>query len=46
MSSIAGFEQAFITATDLSDVAFETPHHVVHVKNGTLVQDVRRAASA
>jgi len=46
MSSIAGFEQAFITATDLSDVAFDAPHHVVYVKNGTLVQDARRAASA
>jgi DNA replication and repair protein RecF len=46
MSSIAGFEQAFITATDLSDVAFDAPRHVVYVKNGTLVQDARHAASA
>ncbi len=46
LSSIAGFEQAFITATDLSDVALDTPHHVFVVKDGTVVDAMRHKASA
>jgi len=46
LSSIAGFEQAFITATHLSDVALDTPHRVLHVQAGQLVDDAQHAVGA
>jgi DNA replication and repair protein RecF len=46
LGSIAGFEQAFITATELSDVALETAPHVIEVRAGSLVDRAARAASA
>jgi DNA replication and repair protein RecF len=45
LSSIAGFEQAFITATHLSDVTLDIPHRVVRVSAGRLV-DAPHAMSA
>ena len=46
LRSIAGFEQAFITATELSDVALECAPHVVEVRAGALLDRAPRAASA
>jgi len=46
LSSIAGFEQAFISATHLSDVALDTPHRVIHVQAGQLVDDAQHAVGA
>jgi DNA replication and repair protein RecF len=46
LSSIAGFEQAFITATEVSDVALPGAPHVIEVHAGTLVDRVARARAA
>ncbi|MBV8221926.1 MAG: DNA replication/repair protein RecF [Candidatus Eremiobacteraeota bacterium] len=46
LSSIAGFEQAFITATHVSDVALGMPHRVIRVSAGRLVDAPAHAISA
>lgn len=45
LASIAGFEQAFITATDLSDVTLDAARHVVDVRDGTLSGFTMRASA-
>jgi DNA replication and repair protein RecF len=46
LSSIAGFEQAFITATEVSEVALPGAPHVIEVHSGTLVDRLARARAA
>ena len=46
LASIAGFEQAFITATEVSDIALGTAPHVIEVHAGALADRTARAASA
>ncbi|MBV8171232.1 MAG: DNA replication/repair protein RecF [Candidatus Eremiobacteraeota bacterium] len=46
LASLAGFEQAFITATHLSDVALDTPHRVIRAQAGELIGDARHAIGA
>jgi len=48
LGSIAGFEQAFITATELSDIALPSAPHVIEVHAGMLVDRAAhsRVASA
>ena len=46
LSSIAGFEQAFITATELSDVALPGAQHVIEVRAGALVDRATRPRAA